>query len=324
MTHRVCLLGLRTGTYSGHFAFDKAGRNHYAVDDVITGKKGGRMKKLSRYFFAVVILAALLHPGISGAEQFRIAIMQDQSGVAEKFKPLLTYLSKKGVDATFVSTQDYRSAAGMFVVGSADAMFSGSGVAGFMILKDIAVPAVRPVDKNGHSTYWAVVIARKGTPKFTGAADYFSGKKVIFTSLASSGDFYFHSLPGIEKVKATEIKAASHGAALDALEKGEADIAIVKNRVWDATKDKYPNLTLVGEDKGQNPDGTLIVSKKIPPALETRIADALLALKGDTSAEAAAAKQSLGIQGYIRTTLKDFDHTLSLIKKAGADKALSF
>ncbi len=282
------------------------------------------MKRLLRCFFALGMLAVLLHPGISGAEQFRIAIMQDQSGVAEKFRPLLVYLSKKGVEAAFVSTQDYRSAAGMFAVGSADAMFSGSGVAGFMILKDLAVPTVRPVDKNGHSTYWAVVIARKGAPKFTGSADYFSGKKVIFTSLASSGDFYFHSLPGVEKVKATEIKAISHGAALAALEKGEADVAIVKNRVWDSTKDKYPNLTLVGEDKGQNPDGTLIMSKKIPPTLQARIADALLTLKEDSSAEAAAVKQSLGIQGYIRTTLKDFDHTLSLIKKAGADKALSF
>ncbi len=281
------------------------------------------MKKVLMFFFAFGMLTAFFRPDVSRAEQFKIAIMQDQSGVAEKFRPLLAYLSKKGVEATLVSTQDYRSAAGMFTVGSADAMFSGSGVAGFMIMKNIAVPSVRPVDKNGHSTYWVVVIARKGAPKFTGSAEYFSGKKVIFTSLASSGDFYFHSLTGAEKVKATEIKAVSHGAALAALDQGQADVAIVKNRVWDGLKDKYPNLTLVGEDKGQNPDGTLIVSTRIPPTLETRIADAFLALKADTSAEAAAVKQSLGIQGYIKTTLRDFDHTLSLIKKAGVE-SLSF
>jgi ABC-type phosphate/phosphonate transport system substrate-binding protein len=282
------------------------------------------IKRLLTYCFAIGILSAFSLPGVSGAEQFRIVIMQDQSGAAEKFKPLLGYLSKKGIDATLVSPQDNSAAAGMFAVGTADAMFSGSGVAGFMILKDIAVPSVRPVDKNGHSTYWAVVIAKKGAPKFTGSADYFSGKKVVFTSLASSGDFYFHSLPGIEQAKATEIKAVSHGAALTALEKGEADVAIVKNRVWDVLRDKYPDLVLVGEDKGQNPDGTLIVSKKIPPTLEARISDALLALKEDSSAEAAAVKQSLGIQGYIRTTLKDFDHTLSLLRKAGVDKTLNF
>jgi ABC-type phosphate/phosphonate transport system substrate-binding protein len=282
------------------------------------------MRRLLTYFFAFGVLAVFSHPAITCAEQFKIAIMQDQMGAAEKFKPLLSYLSKKGVEATFVSTQDYRSAAGMFVVGSADAMFSGSGVAGFMILKGIAVPSVRPVDKYGHSTYWAVVIARKGAPKFTGSADYFSGKKVAFTSLASSGDFYFHSLPGIDQAKATEIKAVSHDAALNALEKGEADVAIVKNRVWDGLKDKYPDLALVGEDKGQNPDGTLIVSQKIPPTLEARISDAFLALKEDSSAEAAAVRKSLGIQGYIKTTLKDFDHTLLLLKKAGVDKSLNF
>jgi ABC-type phosphate/phosphonate transport system substrate-binding protein len=282
------------------------------------------MKRMLTCLFAFGVLMVISRPDVSLADQFRIAIMQDEGGVAEKFKPLLGYLSKKGIDATLVSTQDNRTAAGMFVVGSADAMFSGSGVAGFMILKDIAVPSVRPVDKNGHSTYWAVVIAKKGAPKFTGSADYFSGKKVVFTSLASSGDFYFHSLPGIEQTKAIEIKAVSHGAALDALDKGEADVAIVKNRVWDGVKDKYPNLALVGEDKGQNPDGALIVSKKIPPTLEARISDALLALKEDSSAEATAVKQSLGIQGYIRTTLKDFDHTLSLLRKAGVDKSLNF
>ncbi len=281
------------------------------------------MKRVLSCLFAFGVLMAIFRPGVSFAGQFRIAIMQDQAGAAEKFKPLLSYLSKKGIDATLVSTQDYRSAAGMFIVGSADAMFSGSGVAGFMILKDLAVPSVRPVDKYGHSTYWAVVIARKGSPRFTGSAEYFSGKKVALTSLASSGDFYFHSLPGIEQVKATEIKAVSHGAALDALEKGEADVAIVKNRVWDGLKDKYPNLALVGEDKGQNPDNTLIVSKKIPPTLATRISAALLALKEDSSAEAATVKHSLGIQGYIKTTLKDFDHTLSLLKKAGVDKSLN-
>ncbi len=282
------------------------------------------MKRILTCLFAFGVLLGISRPGVSLADQFRIAIMQDQAGVAEKFKPLLLYLSKKGIEATLVPTQDYRTAAGMFVVGSADAMFSGSGVAGFMILKDIAVPSVRPVDKNGHSTYWAVVIAKKGAPKFTGSADYFSGKKVVFTSLASSGDFYFHSLPSIEQTKVIEIKAASHGAALAALDKGEADVAIVKNRVWDGIKDKYPNLALVGEDKGQNPDGTLIVSKKIPPTLEARISDALLALKEDSSAEADSVKQSLGIRGYIRTTLKDFDHTLSLLRKAGVDKTLNF
>jgi ABC-type phosphate/phosphonate transport system substrate-binding protein len=208
----------------------------------------------------------------------------------------------------------------MFAIGAVDAMFSGSGVAGFMILKDLAVPAVRPVDKNGTSTYWAVVIAKKGAPKFTGSADYFTNKRVTFTSLASSGDFYFHSLPGADRAGAAVLLAASHGAALEALDKDQADVAIVKNRVWDSLKDKYPRFTKVGDDKGENPNETLIISKKTPPALANKVADALLAVKDDFSVEAMTVKSSLGIQGFIRTTRKDFDHTLSLLRKAEADK----
>lgn len=268
--------------------------------------------------FGVVMTFAW--PGAASAEQFRIAIMQDQSGAAQKFIPLLDYLKKKGVDATFVTAPDYPAAAGMFAIGSVDGMFSGSGVAGFMILKDLAIPTVRPVNKEGHSTYWAVILAKKGSPKFNGSASYFTGKKVVFTSLSSSGDFYFHSLPGAEQVKATEIKVASHGDAIEMLNEGKADVAIVKNRVWDSVKDKYPNLVKTGEDKGENPDNTLIMSKRIPPALAARVSDALLLLKDDSSIEALEVKKSLGIQGYVRTTHKDFEHTLSLLKKADVTK----
>jgi ABC-type phosphate/phosphonate transport system substrate-binding protein len=269
------------------------------------------------------VAMAVAKPSLSNAEQFRIAIMQDQAGAAEKFEPVLKYLSKKGINATFVPAQDYPAAAGMFAVGAVDAMFSGSGVAGFMILKNLAKPAVRPVDKNGHSTYWAVVIAKKGAPKYTGSAKYFSGKRVAFTSLASSGDFYFHSLSGAEEVNASELNVASHGAAIELINKGLADVAIVKNRVWDTLKDNYPNLTMVGGDEGENPDNTLIISKNVPAVLAAKVSDVLLDVKDDNSIEAEAVRKSLGIEGFIKTTPEDFDHTLSLLKKADVTNRLN-
>jgi ABC-type phosphate/phosphonate transport system substrate-binding protein len=277
-----------------------------------------------RLFIFSAILGLLL-PGIASAEIFRIAIMQDQGGVAQKYKPLMDYLATKGIEASLISAKDYKSAADMFSQGGVDAMFSGSGVAGSMIIKELATPLVRPVSKDGYSTYWAVVIAPKGSPEFSGSIDYFKGKKVLLTSLASSGEFYFRSLAGSAQSNATLLKAASHGAAIDALNhKGQADYAIVKNRVWDKVKDKYPNLMLVGEDKGENPDNTLIVSKKIPRALAEKVSAALLAIKEDVSPQAQAAKRSMEIQGFLKTTLKDFEHTLSLLKKAGVTKSYNF
>jgi len=98
----------------------------------------------------------------------------------------------------------------------------------------------------------------------------------------------------------------------------------VKNRVWDKVKDKYPDLMLVGEDKGENPDNTLIVSKKVSPAIAGQVSAALLGLKDDSSPQAQAVRKSMDIQGFQKTTLKDFEHTLPLLKKAGVTKSYDF
>lgn len=282
------------------------------------------MKRLGLASLLFGVCLTAMQSAVFAADPFRIAIMQDQQGAAQKFKPLIDYLGKKGIPASFVSARDYFSAASMFSAGKVDAMFSGSGIAGSMIIKELALPEVRPVAKNGESTYWAVILAPKGTPKFTDSTDYFKGKKVIFTNLASAGEFYFRSLPSTATAGATLLKAASHGAAIEALEKGEAEFAVVKNRVWDKVKGKYPNLEMVGEDNGQNPDGTLIVSKSTQRDLVEQVTNALLAVKDDPSPEAQAVKTSLEIQGYITTRLEDFAHTLKMLKSAGVTKDFKF
>ena len=120
------------------------------------------------------------------------------------------------------------------------------------------------------------------------------------------------------------MKAASHGAAIDALSRGQADIAIVKNRVWDKEQSKYPMLEKVGGDTGENPDSTLIVSKKLAAGVSQQIAGILLGVKDDQSPEAAAVRDSLKIQGFIKTTEADFKHTLTALKKAGVTKTFGF
>lgn len=258
------------------------------------------------------------------ADQFKIAIMQDERGAAAKYRQLETYLKNKGIEFSFVGATNYPAAANMFASGEVDAMFSGSGIAAIFLIKDLAEPLVRPVSKGGVSTYHATILARSGSPKFTGNAEYFKGKKVIFTPLASSGEIFYHSITGIESVKATTLKAASHGAAIEALSSGSADLAIVKNHVWNKHKSTYPNLMIVGEDTEENPDGTLIVSKKADAKIVSKVSAALIALDDDKSPEAQAARDELGIKAYIKTTTSDFKHTLELLKRAGVDKSFNF
>lgn len=255
---------------------------------------------------------------------FKICLMQEQKGAAAKFRPLLDYLRKKGVNASFVAAKTYGQAAGMFAEGTVDGMFSGSGIAGCMIIKDLAYPVVRPVRKGGWSTYWAVVLAPTGSPRFTQDAAYFNSKRVIFCGLASSGEFFFRAVKGDKEINAKTLKASSHGAAIDALDRGAADVAIVKNRVWDNVKGKYDGIVRVGEDPGENPDLALIVSRKADPETVERISAILLGLKNDHSPEAEAVKQKLGITGFVKTTVSDFKYTILLLKRAGVDKSFDF
>ncbi|HYS42591.1 MAG TPA: PhnD/SsuA/transferrin family substrate-binding protein [Geobacteraceae bacterium] len=270
----------------------------------------------------LLVLVGVATAGISTAAEIRIGIMQAQAGDARKYQPLLDYLGKKGLPATFVTASTYPAAADMFAKGQVDAMFSGSGVAGALLIKEVAEPLARPVNLDGTSTYSAVVVVKKGAGKFTGSGDYFAGKRVIFTSLASSGEFYYRSL-GASKAKEI-MQAASHGAALDALSRGQADVAIVKNRVWDKEKAKYPDLEQIGKDKTENPDNSLMVSKKLAGGTSAKLSSILLGLGNDTSDEAKTVKDSLKITKFIKTTHADFKGTLALLKKAGVTKSFAF
>lgn len=282
------------------------------------------MKKLFVLCLFSIIAIAALPVGAEQPTQLRIAIMQASADDSQRFGALAEYFKKRGIQASFVSTPNYSEAAKMFANGSVDAMFSGSGLAGTMLIKELATPAVRPVDKEGISTYRAVVVAPKGASPFTGEAEYFRGKKVIYCALASSGEFFYRALPGSANVKAEILKAGNHGAAVDTLSRGMADVAIVKNHVWTKLQAKYPNLEKIGEDKADNPDGTLILSKKLNAAAASKVTQALLAVEGDSSAEANTVKEKLGVKGYIKTSRDDFKHTLTLLKKAGVNKSFDF
>ncbi len=270
-----------------------------------------------------VAITLCLTYSYSQAENLKIAIMQDQEGSAKKYAPLVSYFETRGIKVSFINTQSYSEAALMFAQAKADAMFSGSGIAGTMIMKRVAKPIVRPLSKEGTSTYWTVILAQKGSAKYTESADYFSGKKVSFCSLASSGEFYLHAIGG-HKTASELIQANSHESAIDLLANGTTDIAIVKNRVWDRVKNKYPDIEVVGSDTGENPDGTLIVSKIVSPKLSEKVTSILLGLMEDSSPEAKMVKDQMNILGFIQITMDNFRYTLALLREAGVSRSFNF
>lgn len=105
--------------------------------------------KTKYWLTAIIFLAAtfgVLFPAPVYAE-FRIVIMQEKKGSAAKYRPLLDYLKNSGIEASFVAARSYPHAAELFTTGSVDGMFSGSGIAGCMIIKDLAYPIYCSSDK---------------------------------------------------------------------------------------------------------------------------------------------------------------------------------
>ena len=97
--------------------------------------------KSSRIVCAFVMLLLLGFNGrIAHADQLNLAIMEDMSGAAKKYAPLIGYLKNKGIEVTLIEVPAYTVAAQTFALGKVDAMFSGSGIAGTMMIKGVANP----------------------------------------------------------------------------------------------------------------------------------------------------------------------------------------
>ncbi len=280
--------------------------------------------RVLKLLFMLAVLGLFLYPLSSEAEDFYLTVMQDKTGDIKKYSPLFLYLKEHGVTVLSVEAKNYYQAAKMFSEGNVKGMFSGSGIAGCMIIKDVAYPLVRPVSKEGWSTYSAVVLAPKGSPPFLQNADYFENKTVAFCRLASSGEFFFRSLEGISKVKVEIKNVVSHSSAIWVLATGASDVAIVKSRVWDSVRSNFKSIIQVGRDLGENPNGTLIVSKNIKPEVVKKISDTLLGIKNDDSELPRTVNAELNISGYVKTTLDDFKDTLNLLKRAAVDKSYNF
>jgi ABC-type phosphate/phosphonate transport system substrate-binding protein len=270
------------------------------------------------------LLVMLSGAALDAAEQFRLLVMQAQKGDAAKYAPLAEYLADKGVPATVEGASGYGAAAAKFAKGEAEAMVAGSAVAGILIIKDLAEPVARPESAAGVSTYKAVILAKKGAAPYDGKASYFAGKTVTCCALASSGELFLKSALAGSDVKVEPAVAKSHGAAIEALARDQAQLAIVKNMVWAKEQAKQPDLVQVGEDDGVNPDNTLIVAKHVDAATRTKVTEVLLGLEKDQSPEAMKVKESLGCARYIPTTKETFAHNLTMLGKAGISKDFAF
>ena len=94
--------------------------------------------RLSRIivFCFVVVFASGIVPGILNAEEYKIAIVQDDRGSVGAYEHLISHLAKMGVAVTLVKAPNYQAVAKMFSSGEVDAIFNGPGIPGSMMVID--------------------------------------------------------------------------------------------------------------------------------------------------------------------------------------------
>ena len=268
---------------------------------------------------AGLLLAAA--PAWAG-DQFRIGIMQAQKGEAEKFAPLENYLRSAGIEVQFVETADYSAAARMFAERKLDGMFSGSGVAGSMLIKDVAYPLVRPVSQEGHSTYWAAMSPRR-TRRSSTMRQLLQGEK---SHLLRPGLLrrILSPLPSGAENAAGALFSPPPTARRSKTWRRQGRFRYCQKLGVGQFPQQLPGAGQTGNDPEQNPDGTLIVSTRANRQTVGKVAQALLALQGDSGPAAAAVRDGLGISGYIITSAADFKHTLQLLRNAGVGPDFPF
>ena len=82
----------------------------------------------------VVVLTLGIMPGIVKAEEFKIAILQDDQSSVQKYEPLVAHLAKTGIKVSLVEAPTYQAVTKMVASGEVDAVFNGPGIPGSMMV----------------------------------------------------------------------------------------------------------------------------------------------------------------------------------------------
>jgi ABC-type phosphate/phosphonate transport system substrate-binding protein len=280
------------------------------------------MKKAVVSMLSLLVLLVATAAFAADTLNFVIMSAADPKKEGPKYEALSQYLkagSPQLGDIQLRVAKNYTEAAQLFKTGEVEGMFSGSFVAAVFIKKGVAKPVARPLLNNGVSTYKAVVVAKEGTKPFAGIAD-FKGKRVAYSLLASSGEVFVRTLLAAgEKPESvyTPVPAASHQAALNAVQNDAADYAVVKNTIFKPAD--FKGLVQVGADADENPDNTLIMTEAAYAKYGADLSRLLLGLEADKGEKAEAVKKAFGAKAFLATTDKDFTHTFDILEKAHID-----
>jgi len=251
---------------------------------------------------------------------------QDIRKMAERYEPLAKYLSERlNLKVSLIYLNSYGEICDKFINKELDAAFFGS--LGYVLthVKAGVEPVARP-DYSGISTYRGLVIVRSGEG-ITNARDMKNKRLALVHRSTYAGylyPLYYFNVNGIrdfETYFSKVIFTGSHDKAISGVLRGEADIAIAKDLVYQRMITENPDLakrlTVLSASEGV-PSNALCVSRELDPAMRAKLKNILLDMARDEAAKPAL--KALGrASRFVDTEDANYRPLYEAIKALGID-----
>ena len=279
------------------------------------------------FFAASVLLGSSSNAGAQ-EESITIGLLPEMNVFKQKqrFEPLAAYLSERmGIAVKLTILSRYGNIIDRIKEEDVDGAFLGSFTGALAISQLGVVPLARPVNKDGTSTYFGYIFARKNS-NIKETADM-KGKTLVLVERATTAGYVFplawFKLQGVKDINtyfSDHFFAGSHDAAIDAVLNNKADIGAAKNTIYERMRELHPRVDkelVILASSPRVPSNGLCVRNNLPEKHKEQLKNLLLNLHQDEKGVNVLVK--FGAKYFVATSKEDYQPVINLAAEAGID-----
>lgn len=279
------------------------------------------------FFAASTLLGSSSNAGAQ-EESITIGLLPEMNVFKQKqrFEPLAAYLSERmGIAVKLTILSRYGNIINRIKEEEVDGAFLGSFTGALAISQLGVVPLARPVNKDGTSTYFGYIFARKNS-NIKETADM-KGKTLVLVERATTAGYVFplawFKLQGVKDINtyfSDHFFAGSHDAAIDAVLNNKADIGAAKNTIYERMRELHPRVDkelVILASSPRVPSNGLCVRNNLPEKHKEQLKNLLLNLHQDEKGVNVLVK--FGAKYFVATSKEDYQPVINLAAEAGID-----
>ena len=279
------------------------------------------------FFAASTLLGSSSNAGAQ-EESITIGLLPEMNVFKQKqrFEPLAAYLSERmGIAVKLKILSRYGNIIDRIKEEEVDGAFLGSFTGALAISQLGVVPLARPVNKDGTSTYFGYIFARKNSN--IKETDDMKGKTLVLVERATTAGYVFplawFKLQGVKDINtyfSDHFFAGSHDAAIDAVLNNKADIGAAKNTIYERMRELHPRVDkelVILASSPRVPSNGLCVRNNLPEKHKEQLKNLLLNLHQDGKGVNVLLK--FGAKYFVATSKEDYQPVINLAAEAGID-----